>query len=123
VSHGGAGTTAAALRAGVPSVILPFFFDQSFWGRWLAEKELGPDPISSRRLTAGTLRTALELALSDRAMRARRGDLKERIAAEDGVGNAVEVLGRFFDRAGFSRRTSAPAARPQTMRSGWRAGG
>ena len=79
VSHGGAGTTAAALRAGVPSVILPFFFDQSFWGRWLAEKRLGPDPISSRRVTAETLRKALDRALGDRAMRGRLAQLTARV--------------------------------------------
>jgi sterol 3beta-glucosyltransferase len=114
VSHGGAGTTAAALRAGVPSLILPFFFDQTFWGRWLAEKRLGPYPISSRRLTVDTLRKALERALGDRAMRARLGEMRERIAAEDGLRKAVEVLSRFFDRGGFSRRKSAPAAASQT---------
>jgi len=114
VSHGGAGTTAAALRAGVPSVILPFFFDQSFWGRWLAEKRLGPDPISSRRLTAERMRTALERTLGDRAMRTRLGEMRERIAAEHGVQNAVEILSRFFGRGGFSRRRSAPAAASQT---------
>jgi len=113
VSHGGAGTTAAALRAGVPSLILPFFFDQAFWGRWLAEKRLGPDPISSRRFTVDTLRRALVRALGDRAMQTRLGELRERIAAEDGIVNAVEVLSQFFDRGGFRRRKSAPAAASQ----------
>jgi len=58
VHHGGAGTTAAALRAGVPSVILPFFFDQGFWGRRLAACGLGPPPIPFYRLSAATLERA-----------------------------------------------------------------
>src|SRR5262249_54728538 len=62
IHHGGAGTTAAALRAGVPSVILPFFFDQGFWGRRLAACGLGPPPISFYRLSTATLAQALDAA-------------------------------------------------------------
>ena len=36
IHHGGAGTTAEAIRAGVPSIVTPFFFDQFFWGQRLA---------------------------------------------------------------------------------------
>ena len=48
----GAGTTAAGLRAGVPSVVIPFFGDQPFWGRRVAELGVGPAPIPRRKLTA-----------------------------------------------------------------------
>jgi len=115
VSHGGAGTTAAALRAGIPSVILPFFFDQAFWGRWLAERQLGPPPISSRHLTTAAMTRALNSALEERTVRARLAGLGALIAAEDGVQNAVAVLARFFDRVRVSPRMSAPAAASRTM--------
>src|SRR5262249_31336952 len=46
VHHGGAGTAAAALRAGIPSVVVPFFGDQSFWGRRVAALGAGTKPIS-----------------------------------------------------------------------------
>ena len=42
VHHGGAGTTAEGLRAGVPAVIVPFAFDQSFWGARVKALGLGP---------------------------------------------------------------------------------
>ena len=50
VHHGGAGTTAAGLSAGVPSIITPFFGDQPFWGRRVAELGVGPRPMSRRQL-------------------------------------------------------------------------
>ncbi|MFN8418241.1 MAG: hypothetical protein U0528_03190 [Anaerolineae bacterium] len=45
VHHGGAGTTAAGLRAGVPSIIVPFFGDQPFWGQRTAALGVGTAPI------------------------------------------------------------------------------
>src|SRR5258708_9892738 len=44
VHHGGAGTTAAALRAGVPSVVVPFFADQPFWAWRGSAPGAGPPP-------------------------------------------------------------------------------
>ena len=40
VHHGGVGTTAAGLAAGVPSIITPFFADQPFWGSVYMDWEL-----------------------------------------------------------------------------------
>lgn len=50
VHHGGAGTTAAALRAGVPQLIVPHILDQFFHGRRIAELGLGPQPARKRAL-------------------------------------------------------------------------
>ncbi len=55
VHHGGAGTTAAGLRAGVPSIIIPFFADQPFWGERVAALGVGPKPIPRKKLTAEKL--------------------------------------------------------------------
>jgi sterol 3beta-glucosyltransferase len=52
VHHGGASTTAAGLKAGVPSVIIPFFGDQPFWGQRVADLGVGPKPIPRKKLTA-----------------------------------------------------------------------
>jgi UDP:flavonoid glycosyltransferase YjiC (YdhE family) len=94
IHHGGAGTTAAGLRAGVPSVVIPFFGDQPFWGRRVADLGVGPEPIPRRVLTADRLVQAIQRAVTDRAMRQRAADLGVRIRAEDGIARAVAVVGR-----------------------------
>jgi sterol 3beta-glucosyltransferase len=100
VHHGGAGTAAAALRAGVPSVILPFFFDQGFWGRWLAGCGLGPAPIPYSRLSAATFLRALDAAENSCDMRIGLRRLSGKLRREDGVARAVAILGRALERRG-----------------------
>jgi sterol 3beta-glucosyltransferase len=92
VHHGGAGTTAEALRAGVPSVVIPLGPDQAFWGWRVAALGAGPEPIPPRRLTAERLAWAIQRATTDVEMRRRCKELGERISAEDGVGKAVEAF-------------------------------
>jgi len=58
--HGGAGTTAAGLRAGRPTVVVPFFGDQFFWGRIVADAGAGPSPIPIDRLDSDALASAFE---------------------------------------------------------------
>jgi sterol 3beta-glucosyltransferase len=91
VHHGGAGTTGAALRAGVPAVVVPFAADQPFWGSRVAALGVGPRPIPRRALTVDTLAQALRATAP---LRERAAGLGARIRAEDGVGQAVAVLGR-----------------------------
>jgi sterol 3beta-glucosyltransferase len=92
VHHGGAGTTAAALRAGAPSVIVPFIVDQSFWGVRVKALGVGPDPIPVKRLTAGRLAAAIDRAATDTAMRQRAQALGPALRAEDGLGCAVSLI-------------------------------
>jgi len=99
IHHGGAGTTAAALAAGLPSVIVPHAFDQRFWGRRIAALGCGPEPIEHRDLSADTLATALRSALAPDA-RGAAGRLGERLRAEDGTGRAAELLERWMGQAG-----------------------
>jgi sterol 3beta-glucosyltransferase len=94
VHHGGAGTTAAGLRAGVPSIVIPFFGDQPFWGQRVQNLGVGPAPIPRHKLTADRLAQAIQEAVTDTAMRQRAADLGSKIQAEDGIGNAVEVIQR-----------------------------
>lgn len=97
VHHGGAGTTAASLRAGVPTIVIPFFLDQFFWGRRVFELGAGPRPIPRKRLDADTLAVALRLATTDPDMHDRAAALGRRIAAEDGVARAVATFERYMN--------------------------
>jgi UDP:flavonoid glycosyltransferase YjiC (YdhE family) len=107
VHHGGVGTTAAGLRAGVPTVVTPFFADQPFWGQRVLALGVGPKPIPRRQLTAVRLAEAIRQAVTDAAMQARAAALGERIRAEDGIGRAMAAIEQA--RAGQLAPTAAPA--------------
>jgi sterol 3beta-glucosyltransferase len=92
VHHGGAGTTAHGLRAGVPSVVIPFFGDQPFWGQRVAALGVGPEPIPRKKLTVERLAQAIDAAVRDPAMRQRAAELGATIRAEDGIAHAVAVV-------------------------------
>ena len=92
VHHGGAGTTAAALRAGVPQVVVPHMVDQPYWGRRVRALGVGPAPIPRHRLSAEGLARALAVAAGDSSMRERARALAAGIAAEDGCGEAVRII-------------------------------
>ena len=94
VHHGGAGTTAESLRAGVPTVVVPHLGDQPFWGRRVAELGVGPQPIPKGRLTAERLAAAIRQAVTDPILRTRAQALGALIRAEDGVAVAVEQIER-----------------------------
>lgn len=92
VHHGGASTTAAGLRAGVPSLVIPFFGDQPFWGRRVAELGVGPAPIPRAKLTSERLADAIQRAVTDQNMCERAAQLGKSIRAEDGISHSVDVI-------------------------------
>jgi sterol 3beta-glucosyltransferase len=92
VHHGGSGTTAFGLRAGVPSLIVPFLFDQYYWGRRVFTLGVGPKPIPFRKLSAAQLAEALTIATTDSLMRERAVLLGEKIREENGIKKAVEII-------------------------------
>lgn len=92
VHHGGAGTTAEGLRAGVPTVIVPFIVDQPFWGKRVKALRVGPHPIPHKRLTADKLADAIRIAVTDESIRKRAAALGKTVRAEEGVGSAVKII-------------------------------
>jgi UDP:flavonoid glycosyltransferase YjiC (YdhE family) len=92
VHHGGSGTTAAGLRAGVPSIVVPFFGDQPYWGRRVHALGVGPRPIQRKSLTVSKLAEAITMAVEDEGLRQNAAELGERIQAEDGVQSAVDFV-------------------------------
>jgi sterol 3beta-glucosyltransferase len=94
VHHGGTGTTAAGLRAGVPSLITPFMGDQYAWADRVVKLGVGPRTTGIKRLTAGKLAQAIDAAVTDSALRARAAAFGERIRAENGIARAVEIIER-----------------------------
>ena len=92
VHHGGAGTTHAGLRVGKPTVVVPFFGDQPFWGRRVHAAGCGPMPIPLRALTAKKLAEAIRQAVGDQAMRECATAMAERMSAEDGVARTIEWM-------------------------------
>lgn len=82
--HGGAGTTAAGINAGKPTIVVPFFGDQPFWGSMVARAGAGPDPIPYKKLTAAGLAEAIRVAMKPETQ-ARAQELGAKIREEKGV--------------------------------------
>jgi sterol 3beta-glucosyltransferase len=92
IHHGGAGTTSLGLKAGIPSIIIPFFADQPFWGHQVTKLGAGPKPIPIKKLTAKHLANAIQKALSDQTMRQNAANIGAKIQSENGVTCAVEII-------------------------------
>ncbi|SLM37934.1 glycosyltransferase family 1 protein [Lasallia pustulata] len=84
VHHGGAGTTAAGIALGKPTVIVPFFGDQTFWGAMVAKAGAGPPPIPHKHLTSDSLASAINKALKPTALQ-RAQELGAMISSEKGT--------------------------------------
>jgi sterol 3beta-glucosyltransferase len=94
VHHGGAGTTGAGLRSGVPSIVVPHVFDQAFWASRVAALGVGPAPLPRPQLTAERLAEAICQAIEQAALRTRAQAVGSQIRAERGVANAIDSIHR-----------------------------
>ncbi len=93
--HGGAGTTSAGLRAGLPTIVVPSFGDQFFWGRMVSDAGAGPDPIPITRLTTAALTAAFD-ACRRPQVRERAQALGARLREIDGAERAVQSVYRWL---------------------------
>ncbi|MFI7386192.1 glycosyltransferase [Streptomyces sp. NPDC049813] len=94
VHHAGAGTTAAGLRAGVPSVPVPVQLDQHFWAARLHALGVAPRPLRFQHLTAERLTAAVARAVRDPALRTRAREIAAVLAGEDGPRDVLATLDR-----------------------------
>ncbi len=97
--HGGAGTTATGLRFGRPTVVVPFFGDQPFWGHQVAEAGAGPAPVPARELSVERLADAFR-ACARPELRARAEEIGSRLRERDGADLAVQAFYRHLPTTG-----------------------
>jgi UDP:flavonoid glycosyltransferase YjiC (YdhE family) len=92
VHHGGAGTSHAVAAAGMPSIVVPRVGDQAFWADRLHRLGVSPSPVRPRSLSPDSLADRLRAATASGQMRASAASLRERMATEDGLTNAIGLL-------------------------------
>jgi sterol 3beta-glucosyltransferase len=93
--HGGAGTTAAGLSAGKPTIIIPHTADQPAWGRRVYELGVGSKPIFKTELTAERLASAIAFVLKPQVV-AKASLLGKKLRKEDGVHQAVRIIDNYL---------------------------
>lgn len=96
VHHGGAGTTAAGLRAGRPTIICPFIADQPMWGKQVQRLGVGTAPIPQKQLTAEKLAVAIREVTTNQSMQQKAVEIGEKIRAEDGVAATVTIIEQYM---------------------------
>ncbi|XP_021763420.1 sterol 3-beta-glucosyltransferase UGT80A2-like isoform X2 [Chenopodium quinoa] len=107
VHHGGAGTTAAGLKAACPTSIIPFFGDQPFWGERVHARGVGPSPIPIDEFSLDKLVDAIKYML-DPQVKERAVELAKAMENEDGVTGAVKA---FFKQ--LPRKKADPDSAPE----------
>ncbi|KAK7340335.1 hypothetical protein VNO77_21037 [Canavalia gladiata] len=95
VHHGGAGTTAAGLRAECPTTVVPFFGDQPFWGERVHVRGVGPAPIPVDEFTLERLVDAIHFMLKPE-VKTRAKELADAMKNEDGVLGAVKAFYKHY---------------------------
>lgn len=93
VHHGGAGTTAAGIKAGKPTVVVPFFGDQPFWGAMIAKANAGPEPVAYKDLNAEKLAESIKFCLEESTIE-QASILGQKIREEKGS----DIGGTYFHR-------------------------
>jgi len=97
VHHGGAGTTTAAARAGVPQVILPHILDQYYWAHRVERLGLGPRGLPVELVTADVLAERIDAAVNDAGMRRRAAAFERTIAGRNGAAAGAVLLEELVD--------------------------
>lgn len=102
IHHGGAGTTAAGLKAGIPAIIIPHAADQPFWGSRIADIGVGPAPIPVKKVTTEKLILAFQQTNSE-YIRNKAAQISLQIQSENGIDKAISIIEKHADL--FARQT------------------
>jgi sterol 3beta-glucosyltransferase len=94
IHHGGAGTTSAGLRAGIPNIVIPFTADQPFWGKRVYAIGAGPKPVLVKNLSVEKLTRAIAEA-ENQAFRKRAQAIGQKLKTEDGIGEATKLIEKY----------------------------
>jgi len=97
IHHGGAGTTAAGLRAGIPSIIVPFHGDQPFWGHLIMKLGVGPNPIPRKGLTIDRLVQSIQKVGADQKILDSAANLGSKIQEENGIVQAITIINKLYN--------------------------
>lgn len=114
VHHGGAGTTDAAMLAGVPQLVVPHLLDQFGWSRRVHALGLGPAPLPRYRWSRTRLTEQVWQALRLPEHARRASALSQRLRARDGL---AEAIGALETAVRIPRRSIRPSRRPQAAPS------
>jgi UDP:flavonoid glycosyltransferase YjiC (YdhE family) len=95
IIHGGAGTTAAVLKAKIPPIIVSVFADQPWWGKIIEEKRLGVH-LPFKKLTSYKLLAAIEKTQA-RAILRNVHETGALINKEDGIAKAINAIEKYFN--------------------------
>jgi UDP:flavonoid glycosyltransferase YjiC (YdhE family) len=111
VHHGGVGTVAAVLRAGVPSILLPQIGSQEEFGRMLLRERLATGVFDTETLDPEALATAIQLAAGDEAVRESTRRWQAVVRAERGVASAADLIEEHWHRLDASSPVAVPPGR------------
>jgi UDP:flavonoid glycosyltransferase YjiC (YdhE family) len=103
VLHGGAGTTAAMLRAGRPGIFVPHFYDQHYWAQLAYEKGCSVQPIPFPELTAKRLSAAIREAIDNPSLTAAAAVVARNLSTENGVSNACVLIENLVESIGLNQ--------------------
>jgi sterol 3beta-glucosyltransferase len=92
VHHGGAGSTAAGLRAGRPTIVCPFFGDQPYWGARVYALGVGSKPLPQKKLSVDDLAAAIVEVTSNQKIRKNAQLIGDKLSHENGVANALGII-------------------------------
>lgn len=110
VHHGGAGTTAAAFRAGVPTLVVPHTLDQPIWAEYARAKGCARTIIPFTQLSATRLGASMRASLLAPEISRSARNFAEQIKAENGVATAATLIEGMV--AGSSPASNQIAADP-----------